>query len=239
MPQHLPRCIIEKIINLMPFKQRFMFMLSTHDPDHQAYFKRRIAIDMAPERFQTRLFVRTQCQKADAQNKKARYMESDVTMVTTKSWPAFLNRKEDFVADVTRRFPPPTILRVHEELISISRRNIHVNMISDRTICVIDSNISTLMLLLECHNTSVVQVNFRFYQDPSKRTRVEDEEEMSDLLVGALWIGHYWGFRPCSERPIQVEISKNVTGWGKRRAKRWVDAFTKILENQNLNQKLV
>jgi hypothetical protein len=104
-------------------------------------------------------------------------------------------------------------------------------MLSDRTVSIIDFKLKNMFMILECQNKAVVQVNFMFDQDPSRHTYIHDEEEMADFHLAAFWMREYWQFGPCSGKPIQVEISKNVTGWGKRRAKRWLQTFTTILQN--------
>jgi len=261
MPQQLPTVLIEKIINHLPFIPRFMFMISTVDHGQRKYFRRCIIIDMAPEGFQTRLFIRTQSSQSslgsqdslnsqssqstqssqssltspnqNIYNKKPRFVESDATLVTTKTWPELIQRRDDFRLEAYLRFEPggTTRLQFHEELVSIHGRNLHVNMLSDRTVSIIDFKLKNMFLILECQNKAVVQVNFMFDQDPSRHTYIHDEEEMADFHLAAFWMREYWQFGPCSGKPIQVEISKNVTGWGKRRAKRWLQTFTTILKN--------
>jgi len=246
MSQQLPNFIIDKIINHLPFIPRFMFMISTVDHGQRKYFRRCIIIDMAPEGFQTRLFIRTLDTQSslgsqsslttlnqNIYNKKPRFVESDATLVTTKTWPELIQRRDDFRIEAYLRFLPeaPTRLQFHEELVSIHGRNLHVNMLSDRTVSIIDFKLKNMFLILECQNKAVVQVNFMFDQDPSRHTYIHDEEEMADFHLAAFWMREYWQFGPCSGKPIQVEISKNVTGWGKRRAKRWLQTFTTILQN--------
>jgi len=243
MPQQLPTFLIEKIINHLPFIPRFMFMISTLDHGQRKYFRRCIIIDMAPEGFQTRLFIRSLGSQSSQSSltslnqniyyKKPRYIESEATLVTTKTWPELIQRRDDFRLEAYLRFSPeaPTRLQFHEELVSIHGRNLHVNMLSDRTVSIIDFKLKNMFLILECQNKAVVQVNFMFDQDPSRHTYIHDEEEMADFHLAAFWMREYWQFGPCSGKPIQVEISKNVTGWGKRRAKRWLQTFTTILKN--------
>jgi len=249
MPQQLPTFLIEKIINHLPFIPRFMFMISTVDHGQRKYFRRCIIIDMAPEGFQTRLFIRSQSTQSSQSsqssqtsltslnqniyNKKPRFVESDATLVTTKTWPELIQRRDDFRLEAYLRFEPggTTRLQFHEELVSIHGRNLHVNMLSDRTVSIIDFKLKNMFMILECQNKAVVQVNFMFDQDPSRHTYIHDEEEMADFHLAAFWMREYWQFGPCSGKPIQVEISKNVTGWGKRRAKRWLQTFTTILQN--------
>jgi len=238
MPQHLPNNIIEKIINHLPFIPRFMFMISTLDHGQRKYFRRCIIIDMAPEGFQTRLFIRSLGSQSSQSsptpnNKKPRFIESDATLVTTKTWPELIQRRDDFRIEAYLRFEPggTTRLQFHEELVSIHGRNLHVNMLSDRTVSIINFKLKNMFLILECQNKAVVQVNFMFDQDPSKHTYIHDEEEMAGFHLATFWMREYWQFGPCSGKPIQVEISKNVTGWGKRRAKRWLQTFTTILKN--------
>ena len=219
-------------------------MISTVDHGQRKYFRRCIIIDMAPEGFQTRLFIRSQSTQSSQSsqssltsptpnNKKPRFIESDATLVTTKTWPELIQRRDDFRLEAYLCFSPeaPTHLQFHEELVSIQGRNLHVNMLSDRTVSIIDFKLKNMFLILECQNKAVVQVNFMFDQDPSRHTYIHDEEEMADFHLAAFWMREYWQFGPCSGKPIQVEISKNVTGWGKRRAKRWLQTFTKILQN--------